>query len=383
MKKICIVSTCRSDFGIMSFLLKKIVREKRFRSYLIIYDIHESITLGKSIDEIIEEKIKINKIIRSSKKKFDNKETELSNKLGSVHQKISSVLSKIKPDLLLLYGDRIELMPFAISSLIHKIPIVHLNGGEITIGAYDELVRHSISKLASYHFVSSEKNKKILLQMGEEKEKIFNVGHLVYDNVKKIKFYNINELEKKLSVSLKKNRAILSFHPVTFMRDYGVKDLELILRCLEMHKNIQFFLSYPNNDVGNLKMIALLEKFTKRNAHFVLRKTFGHKIYLSLLKNCDFIIGNSSSGILEAPIFKKPTINIGNRQKGRLRTKSIIDCDNKSESINNCIKNVYKEKYNNVPLQYSKKNSINLIIKHIKKILKNPKIEKTFQMMIK
>ena len=171
MSRLCIVSTCRSDFGIISSLVKKLSINPKIKSSFILYDIHENKKLGLSLNEIINQKIKINYIIRSSKKKFGSKEIELANKLGSIILKISKILYKIKPKLMILYGDRIELMSFALSSLLMKIPIVHINGGEITTGAYDELVRHSITKISSYHFVSSKKNKNILIQMGEEKKK--------------------------------------------------------------------------------------------------------------------------------------------------------------------------------------------------------------------
>ena len=174
MNKLCIVSTCRSDFGIISNLIKKLSTDKKIKSSFIVYDIHENKNLGQSINEIIKQKIKINYLVRSSKKVINNKEIQLSNKLGSIILEISKIFNKVKPKLLILYGDRIELMSFALSSILMKIPIVHINGGELTTGAYDELVRHSITKLSSYHFVSSEKNKAILIQMGEEK-KIFSM----------------------------------------------------------------------------------------------------------------------------------------------------------------------------------------------------------------
>ncbi len=383
MNKLCIVSTCRSDFGIISNLIKKLSTDKKIKSSFIVYDIHENKNLGQSINEIIKQKIKINYLVRSSKKVINNKEIQLSNKLGSIILEISKIFNKVKPKLLILYGDRIELMSFALSSILMKIPIVHINGGELTTGAYDELVRHSITKLSSYHFVSSEKNKAILIQMGEEKKNIFNVGHLVYENVKNTKILNKKTLEKKLSIKFLKKNALLSFHPVTFSHDYGLNELKTLLKCLEKRKDIQFFISYPNNDIGNEKMIKLIDKYVNENDHFILRKTFGHLNFLSMLKNVDFIIGNSSSGILEAPIFKTGSINIGNRQQGRNRTKSIIDCKCNSKQIYNSINTVYSSRFINklkkVKLQYSKKNSVQEIIKNIKKIIKKPKMEKNFQ----
>jgi len=387
MNKICIVSTCRSDFGIISNLIKRLGSQKKIKSSFIIYDIHESRKLGKSINEIIEQNIKIDFVVRSSKKKFKNKELQLSNKLGSTVFEVSNILNKIKPKLMILYGDRIELMSFAISSIIMKVPIVHINGGEITFGAYDELVRHSLTKISNYHFVASEKNKKILIQMGEEKKNIFNIGHLVYENIKNIRILNKDELEKRLSFKFKDKNALLSFQPVTFMQDYGLQELKVLLNCLERHKEIQFFLSYPNYDAEHDEVITLLKKYTKKNKHFILRKSFGHKIYLSMLKNVDFIIGNSSSGILEAPIFKTATINIGIRQKGRMRTDSILDCNSKFKEINDAIKHIYSIKFINklkkTKLQYSRKRSVDVIIKNLKRIVRNPKMEKNFQVKIK
>ena len=170
---------------------------------------------------------------------------------------------------------------------------------------------------------------------------------------------------------------------MTFSNDYGLNELKILLKCLEKRKDIQFFISYPNNDIGNEKMIKLIDKYVKENDHFILRKSFGHLNFLSMLKNVDFIIGNSSSGILEAPIFKTGSINIGNRQQGRNRTKSIIDCKCNSKQIYNSINTVYSSRFINklkkVKLQYSKKNSVQEIIKNIKQIIKKPKMEKNFQ----
>ncbi len=387
MNKLCIVSTCRSDFGIISNLIKKLSLDRKIKSSLIVYDIHKSKNSGQSINEIIKHKIKINYLVKSSEKIFKNREIQLSNKLGSIILKISKILNKVKPKLLILYGDRVELMSFALSSILMKIPVVHINGGEITTGAYDELVRHSITKISSYHFVSSEKNKNILIQMGEEKKNIFNVGHLVYENVKNTDILNKETLEKKLSIKFSKKNALLSFHPVTFLGDYGLNELKILLKCLEKKKEIQFFISYPNNDVGNEKMVKIIDKYVKKNNHFILRKSFGHVYFLSMLKNVDFIIGNSSSGILEAPIFKTASINIGKRQKGRNRTKSIIDCNCTSKEIYESIDTIYSSRFvkelKKTKLQYSKKNSVEEIIKNIKQIIKKPKMEKHFQIRSK
>ena len=166
---------------------------------------------------------------------------------------------------------------------------------------------------------------------------------------------------------------------MTFSHDYGLNELKTLLKCLEKRKDIQFFISYPNNDIGNEKMIKLIDKYVNENDHFILRKTFGHLNFLSMLKNVDFIIGNSSSGILEAPIFKTGSINIGNRQQGRNRTKSIIDCKCNSKQIYNSINTVYSSRFINklkkVKLQYSKKFSAGNHKKH-KKIIKNQKWKK-------
>lgn len=383
MKKICIVSTCRSDFGIISNIVKKIQFEKNIKSSFLIYDIHKNQKLGNSIDEIKAQNIKVDFIVKPSVKSFTNKELNLSYRLGSTIFEVSKILNKIKPDIVILYGDRIELMSFALASVLQKIPVGHINGGELTYGAYDELVRHSLTKISNYHFVASQKNKKILIQMGEEKKNIFNIGHPVYENIKNINLLNKLKLEKKLSFRFKKKNALVSYHSVTLMKDYGIQELKTLLSCLEKKKEIQFFLSYPNYDVGHEEIIKLLEKYSKKNKHFILRKTFGHRMYLSMLKNVDFIIGNSSSGILEAPIFKTASINIGNRQKGRTRTSSILDCNSKHKEICKSIDSVYQvnflTKLKKTKLQYSYKDSADIMIKKLKKIIKEPKVEKIFQ----
>ena len=283
----------------------------------------------------------------------------------------------------MVLGDRYEVFCFTIASYLSSIPVAHLHGGELTYGSFDDGLRHAITKLSDYHFVSHNIYKKRVIQLGENPKKVFNVGALAMDNIYNTKLYDKNFLFKKFNIITKKKIAIVTFHPVTKnnsnYEDYIKKFLKALKKVIEFY----YIFTYNNSDTHGKKFLKHINNFVKKNHNSIIFKTMGSKVYLSFIKIAHVVVGNSSSGIYEAPALKTITLNIGNRQEGRIFGNSIINAKNEINEIVKKLKNIYKNKYKvNYENLYYKKNISELISLKIKKIIQkqNKKItnEKIF-----
>lgn len=364
MQKICIISSSRADYGIMSNLISKIQKDKNFKLDLIITGSHLSKKYGYTSDEIIQDRIKITHKIRISK-------TEYSTNISYLIGKFSKIFKKTKPKVIVLLGDRYEIFAAALSAYLLKIPISHLHGGEITKGSMDDGFRHSITKFSYLHFVATKNAYKRVLQLGEENSNVFNVGSLSLENINKIKLLNKVQIEKKYKVKLKKKVALVVFHPNTLQNNYNnISEINIILKKLKSFKDYSFIFSGSNIDIGGYEITKKVQSFCKKN-NYLFKNSFGKIDFLSILKVSNIIIGNSSSAIIEAPFLKTFSINIGRRQAGREFAKSIFNCKfdgqeffklfQKINKINN------KKKYFTT-IPYKSKNGSDKIIS----ILKNP-----------
>lgn len=364
--KICIITGSRAEYFLMKNLILKLQSDKFFKTDLIVTGAHNSNIFGNTISVIKNDRVKISKVIKLPINK-DNK-TILSKSISLAIEKISNFLIKSKPDLVLLLGDRYEIFASAVASYINKVPIAHIHGGEKTEGSLDEGFRHSITKLSNIHFVSTKDSFTRVKQLGEEHKNIHLVGSLGIEIIKKIIFCTKKEIEKKLKIKLNEKIILVNYHP----EPINLKDFKVILRVLKKFKDYTIIFTAPNADIGYRYIINEIKKFTKKNKNSYFFKTLGHRIFFSLCKNISFMIGNSSSGIIELPSFKKPTINVGNRQKSRLRSLSVIDVEYNKIKILNKIKFVEsknfkkKIKFNKNP--YDKGNTSKKIISILKKI---------------
>jgi UDP-N-acetylglucosamine 2-epimerase (non-hydrolysing)/GDP/UDP-N,N'-diacetylbacillosamine 2-epimerase (hydrolysing) len=226
----------------------------------------------------------------------------------------------LKPELVIILGDRYEMLAAAQAAVFNDIPIAHIHGGEITEGAFDDMIRHSITKMSTYHFTSSDIYRNRVVQMGENPDLVLNIGAVGLENIRKL-----NLLSKEdMGIDFKDQNFLITYHPVTAQNEDGIEDLLLVL---EKYPETCKIITMPNSDPGHAKIFTRLEEFAKNNKNVYLSTNLGFLKYLSCMKICDVVIGNSSSGIIEAPFFGTPTLNIGVRQKGRLRAQSVIDCD--------------------------------------------------------
>tara|TARA_B100000123_G_C25730996_1_gene429255 strand:+ start:223 stop:1383 length:1161 start_codon:yes stop_codon:yes gene_type:complete len=342
MKKILIFTSSRADYGLFHRLIKKL--RKKFQIKLVISGSHLSRKHGETIKEINDDEIKIFKKIRWSK--FEDSHLNIVNNFSETLKKFSIIIKNYKFDLIILLGDRFETLSVAIAAHLFRIPIAHIHGGELTSGSIDDAMRHSITKLSSLHFVSHKEYKKRVIQLGENPKNVFVVGSLGAENIDQTKFLSKNNLEKFLKLKFLDKNILINFHPETSQLKSEKKQIKEILISLSKFKEINKIFTMPGIDKGNKFISSEISKFVKKNKNSYSFKSLGYKKYFSLMNNVDLMLGNSSSGILEMPSFKKITINLGIRQNGRLQANSIINLNISSKEIIKTIRNFYQGKYN-------------------------------------
>ena len=365
--KIFLVTSTRADFGIFKNLISNLKKTNYFNLKIIATGTHFSKKHGFSFSEIKNQKIEIYKKIVITNNASSPK--SLLNDMSILSKSISFLIKKDKPDLFIVLGDRYEIFAVALSVYLNKVPIAHIHGGEVTQGSLDDGFRHCISKMSNLHFVCHNVYKKRLIQMGENPKTVYNVGSLGVENIYKTKFLSKEELEKSLKINLKKNILLVCLQP-EITKTLTINLVNETLSALKFYNDKSIIFTMPGADLYNDIIFKKIFKFTKRNSNCVLFKTLGTQKFLSFLKIADVLIGNSSSGILEMPTFRKPTINIGDRQKGRVKSNSITDVSSKKYLIKRKIDFVYSKKFNskNIIHPYKKLNTSKKIISIIKNI---------------
>lgn len=381
-KKIYIFTTNRADYGLLKRFISLCKLSRYLKPTLIVSGSHLEKKYGYTFSEIKKDNlIAYKKIFLNIKK---DKPKYIARAMANSMNSISKIFSRDKPDLIVVLGDRIELIPICYSALLFNVPIVHFNGGELTEGLMDEAVRHSVTKLSHIHFVANTVYKNRLIQMGENPKKVYNVGGTSIDNIKHTNLLNKIEIEKKLKFKFYKNNFLVTYHPVTLDINKSKIEITNILKVLELFKEYKIIFTGTNIDPSNEFIKRKILKFCKKNINVNYFESLGHTNYLSIMNNCDLIIGNSSSGILEAPYFKKPVINIGNRQGGRLKSKNIISCNSNFQdilkSINYAISPKFLKTLKSVSTFYGSGNSSEKAVKVLEKInLKNILIKKFYE----
>ena len=353
MKKICFLTTSRADFGTFYNLILQSINKKSIISNIIILGDHTE----KKNSEYFEKKLFLSKQKKIKIRKFNFSQNNINNKevnntFSKIIKLIGIYLNKIKPDIFVVFGDRFEMFAGAISAYILGVPIVHIAGGEVSAGSLDDGFRHSITKLSSLHFPTSNTHRKRILQLGEKPETVFNYGSLNVEKIIRNNYLNTNQLEKKLKLKFKAKNLLMTYHPETIDEKQSLKNTQTLLNSLKLIKNTNIIITAPNKDAQGVIMEKMIKKFIKKNKlkNFRYFETLGSQTYLSLLKCVDGVIGNSSSGLSEVPMFGIGTINIGDRQLGRSTSPSVINCKvNKNEiikSINKILSNKFKAKMN-------------------------------------
>jgi len=340
-RKICVVTTTRAEYGQLRNLLFLIKKQNKLLLQLVVSGTHLSKQHGYTVKDIYSDNIKIDYKINLGLNKSTPDSIALYSAIAL--KKFTICFEKLKPDIVLLFGDRYEIFSAAASTLFLGIPLAHLHGGEVTSGVIDESLRHSISKMADIHFVASKVFQKRVVRMGENKKKVFNFGALTQENIQKIKFIKKTDLEKKFKLQFLENNFIISIHPESSLKN-TTKIIGFTLMSLKKLKDTLLIFTAPNSDAHSHVIIKSIKKFIKNNKNCVYFSNLGYRNFLSCLKICKVLIGNSSSGVLEAPFLKVKSINIGNRQEGRPILPSVIYSKINSLEIDRAICNLHSKK---------------------------------------
>ncbi len=342
--KICVVTGSRAEYGLLYWLLKKLESAEDFELELVVTGMHLSPEFGMTYKEIekdgfpIAEKIPM--LLSSDAPAGVTKSTGL----GLIG--FADLFDRSRPDVVVVLGDRFELFAVASAALFAAIPIAHIHGGEVTTGAFDEAIRHSITKMASLHFTAAEAYRKRVIQLGEQPDTVFNVGAPGLENIQKISLLTKEETEQSLGLKLGQKSLLVTWHPVTLEPGRAKQDLKVLLDALDKLDDTKFVFTKSNADNEGRSLNRLIVDYvTSCPEKAVVHTSLGQLRYLSTLKQVSGVIGNSSSGIIEAPSIKTGTINIGRRQEGRVRASSIIDCDPDLESICSAFERLFSSEF--------------------------------------
>ena len=343
-RKVCVVTGSRAEYGLLYWLMKGIQADSDFELQIIATGMHLSPEFGLTYRQIEKDGFKIDKKIEMLLS--SDTPVGISKSMGLGMIGFAEAYADLKPDIIVLLGDRFEIFSVASAAMIARIPIAHLHGGETTEGAFDEAIRHSITKMSHLHFTATEEYRKRVIQLGESPDRVFNVGGLGIDNIRKLKLMDREEFEDSINFKFGPKNLLVTFHPVTLEHATAEDQFRNLLNALDELPDTKLIFTKPNADTEGRLIIKMIDDYVLKNSHkAVAFVSLGQVRYLSALKFVDVCVGNSSSGLAEAPTFKIGTINIGDRQRGRLKAGSVIDCAPNKESILSAIKKLYPKEF--------------------------------------
>lgn len=381
MRKICVITGTRAEYGLLFWTMKAIQDDPSLELQLCVTGMHLSPEFGLTYQQIEKDNFKIDAKIEMLMSSDSSVGISKSIGLGVIG--FADALDRLKPDLILVLGDRYEIFAAVTAAMIAKVPIAHCHGGEATEGLIDEPIRHSITKMSHIHFTATEEYKRRVIQLGETPESVYNVGALGIENINKLPLLSREGFEDSINFKLGKINLLVTFHPVTFEQNTAEIQFGELLSAIDSLENAHIIFTKPNSDTDGRVIIKMIDEYVKQNpTKAVSFISLGQLRYLSALKYVDIVIGNSSSGLAEVPSFKKTTINIGDRQRGRIKASSVIDCDPSKKSIKAAVElalsEEFKEKLKDAINPYGTGNSSNQIVEIIKATNLNGIIKKKF-----
>ncbi|MCW8896095.1 UDP-N-acetylglucosamine 2-epimerase [Sulfurimonas sp.] len=345
-RKICVVTGTRAEYGLLYWLMKEMGSDNELELQLIVTGMHLSPEFGLTY-KIIENDFKIDKKIEMLLS--SDTSVGISKSMGLAQISFAEAYEDLKPDMLVVLGDRYEVFSAVSTAMIAGIPIAHLHGGETTEGAFDESIRHSITKMSHLHFTATDEYKNRVIQLGEHPDRVFNVGGLGIDNIKKLKLLSKEEFEKSIDFKLNKKNILVTFHPVTLENSTAKDQFGELLDVIDELEDTNIILTKANSDTDGRVINQMIDEYVSNNSDKAVGFTsLGQLRYLSALQWIDAVVGNSSSGLLEAPTFKIATINIGDRQKGRLMADSVINCSSKYKDIKESFEKIYSRDFKKI-----------------------------------
>lgn len=369
MRKICVVTGSRAEYGLLSGLMRAIQQDEELQLQIIATNMHLSPEFGLTYKEIEQDGFKIDKKVQMLLSGDTSNATTKSVGLATIG--FADAYEDLKPDLLVVLGDRFEIIAAVTAALFFKIPVAHLHGGEITEGAYDDCIRHAITKMSHLHFTSTETYRQRVIQLGEQPNRVFYVGAIGVENIKHIPLLSKKNLEESLNFSLGKKSLLVTYHPVTLENHTAASQCQNLLDALDEFPEYKVIFTLPNSDTDGRILIQMIHEYVSKHSERCMSiPSLGLKRYLSALKYVNAVIGNSSSGIIEVPSFGIPTLNIGNRQKGRIAAESVVHCATDKQEILDGLKKCLSQKQQEIAQKslnpYDKENTTKEILDIIK-----------------
>lgn len=342
-RRICVITGARAEYGLLRLLMQGIRDDEQCELQLVVTGMHLSPEFGSTYKVIEADGFRIDRkveILLSS-----DSAVGIGKSVGLGVIGFSEAFEQLHPDLIVVLGDRFEILSAVTAALFARIPVLHIHGGEVTEGAVDESMRHAITKMSHVHCVAVEEYRRRVIQLGEQPDNVHCVGGLGVDAIKQIKLLNRTELESALDFRFKHRNLLITFHPETLAEDSGEAQMAELLKALGEMDDTGLIFTLPNADAGGRRLIVMLQDFVARNTNARAYSSLGQLSYLSCMSLCDGVIGNSSSGLLEAPTLKKGAVNIGNRQRGRLLAASVINCRPEHQEIKAAIQQLYSPSF--------------------------------------
>jgi len=347
MRKICVMTGTRAEFGLLSPLMHLLKDDPAVKLQVIATGMHLSEQFGFTYKEIGKDGFTIDEKV--DMKLNGDSPVNIAKSIGYGTIGFADAFNRLKPDILVLLGDRYEVLAAAQVAMVARIPIAHIHGGEATEGLTDEAIRHSVTKMAHLHFTAAEEYRNRVIQLGESPERVFNVGAPGVDNIVNMKLMERDEFLESVGMRQSDKFFLVTYHPVTLETASPKIAFGELLTALDKFKEVNILITKPNSDTGGQVIINMIDEYSASSGGRVMGHTsLGQLRYLSGLKYANVVIGNSSSGLIEAPTFKVPTINIGHRQDGRLKATSVIDCEDGATNIVNAIKNAMSDEFKKV-----------------------------------
>lgn len=342
MKKICVVTGTRAEYGLLYWLMKEIQADMQLQLQLIVTGMHLSPEFGLTYKDI-ENEFKIDKkieILLSSDTPMG-----ISKSMGLAQISFAEAYDTLKPDMLLVLGDRYEILSASSAAMIARIPICHLHGGEATEGLIDEPIRHSITKMSHLHFTATEEYRKRVIQLGEHPSYVYNVGGMGIENIKRLKLLSRSAFEESIQFKLNQKNLLVTFHPVTLENSTSQEQFQALLNTLSQLDNTNIIFTKANSDTDGRTINYMIDEYVQKHSNSIAFNSLGQQRYLSALQFVDAVVGNSSSALIEAPSFNIGSINIGDRQKGRIKASSVIDCTPSEKSISLALTTLFSAEF--------------------------------------
>ena len=368
-RKVCVVTGSRAEYGLLRWVMQGIKDEQTLTLQVIATGMHLSPHFGNTYREIEGDGFVIDRKVEILT--GDDTPVGIAKSMGNGMIGFADVLNELCPDLIVVLGDRFEIFSAVAAALVAQIPVAHIHGGELTEGNFDDSLRHSITKMSHLHFTAAEEYRNRVIQMGESPDRVFNVGGLGVENIARIDLIRKDELEQELKFAFQKQNLIVTFHPVTLERDSGVKQMIELLNALDSFPELGLIFTMPNADTGGRWITDLIENYVESHSNALSFKSLGAKRYLSVMACVDGVIGNSSSGLLEAPSLRVGTVNVGDRQRGRIQAESVISCEPNRIAIQEAIIKLlsieFQGKVQKVVSPFGKGGTSSKIVNHVMK----------------